>query len=142
MNELVPATPEMADMFTPQEIQQRTGLTWSQDTLRLAIATGTAFAFIRDGRILGMGGISTRWEGCGTAWVVASGSVGATMVAGHRTVARALEFTPHRRVEAYVYADHPEGIRWVRALGFSREGLMRCFHNGQDFELWARVREG
>lgn len=47
-----------------------------------------------------------------------------------------------RRVAAWVRCDNPAHVKWIEALGFSREGIMRKFdRDGGDCYLYALVKE-
>ena len=59
----------------------------------------------------------------------------------HRAVLRGLSAAPFRRIEAHVEASHAEGHRWIAALGFELEGVMRNFWNGRDFALYSRIKD-
>jgi len=58
-----------------------------------------------------------------------------------RAARRFYEVCPLRRIEAEVACEHEQGRRWVEMLGFEREGRMRSYWAGKDFDLYARVRD-
>lgn len=44
-----------------------------------------------------------------------------------------------KRVEFTIKADWPEGLKWGKALGFEREGLLRKWDGEDDHVLFAKV---
>ena len=140
MIEIIPARPEMADVMRVQNAQRVSGMQMTRESLAQCIAAGPAFACV-DGSILAIGGINPVWHQRAVAWGLLSDSIGASMTPVHRAVLRGLDgLFVTKRVEAYVALDHAEGFRWMRLLGFQQEGMMRCFHEGQDFALFSRIR--
>jgi hypothetical protein len=141
MIDVIPARPEMADAIEVQEAQLLSGLPVNRDSLGSFIRSGPAFACV-DGGVLAVLGIIPVWEDRSLAWGVLSARIGANMLPIHRAVLRGLDtLFVVRRVEAYVAADHPEGFRWMKLLGFECEGMMRRFHNNKDFALFSRIKE-
>lgn len=141
MIEIVPARAEMAREIRVQQMQQLTGMAVTEENMAEFIRSGPAFACV-DGRVLAILGIMPLWHDRSLGWGVLSDSIGATMTQVHRAVLRGLnDLFVVKRVEAYVAAGHQEGFRWMRLLGFEYEGTMRQFLNGQDFAMFARVRE-
>lgn len=140
MIELIPARPEMAFTMTPQRGQIATGQILTRDALADAIRSGYALACVDGARILSIGGIAEQWPDRGVLWGLVAEGIGATMTPIHRVVRRALETTTLKRVEAHIALEHPEAVRWIEMLGFTREGVMRSFWQGHDYALYSRVR--
>lgn len=140
MIDLIPARPEMARMLKLQDVQLRLGQAMDEASLKAAIDAGVALAATDGRRILGMAGICELWPDRGLAWALLAEAQTATMLPIHRATAGMLAATPFRRVEAHVAVEHEAGARWMRLLGFEREGRMRAFWQGQDYDLYARVR--
>ena len=108
---------------------------------RALAEAGPAFAAVRDGLTLAIGGCVEQSPGRAIAWALLSQTDGASFVRIHRAVARWLEVAPWRRIEAVVDAGFPAGHRWMSMLGFSHEGRMRGYTpEGGDCDLYARVR--
>lgn len=141
MVDLVPATPDMAEVLQPQSVQLLNGMPFDKRALRAAISAGWALAVVDGGRPIAIGGLVPIWPGRALAWGVLESGIRATMTPIHRIVERALATTEHHRVEAYVASEHEEGARWARLLGFREEGLMRGFYAGNDFRLFSRLKE-
>jgi len=139
MIDVVPARPWMAAYLRTQRAQISAGEITAED-IKACAATGVALACVRGGQVLSIGGISQQWEGRGLLWGVVSDSIGATMTPIHRVVARALDECPFKRIEAHILDSFDEAHRWIRLLGFEREGVMRCFWRGEDYALYARLR--
>lgn len=78
-----------------------------------------------DGRIAAMAGVLRPWPGLGSVWAIVTTTGLRHPVFVHRTVRRRLwhlaEALNLRRVEAHVQADFQRGVKWVEALGFTRE---------------------
>ena len=141
MIDIIPAQAVMAEMIRLNDAQLRFGTPPSRDTLQAAIDAGLAFAVINEGGVVALGGVRDVWPGRGVAWGLLANGIGATMVPVTRAVRRFLSVCPTRRIEAEVAAGHEEGRRWVEMLGFEREGTMRAYWGGKDFDLYARVRD-
>jgi hypothetical protein len=102
---------------------------------------GNAFTALSEGVPVACGGLYEIWPNRALAWTYLGADCGREFMALHRVVRRHLDFAPWRRVEAYVEAGYTNGHRWVRALGFQLEGVLRGFMaDGRDMALYARVR--
>lgn len=55
-------------------------------------------------------------------------------------IERLFDFYNAPRYEAIVKTDFENGHRMIKLLGFEREGTMRKFVKGCDFDLYARVK--
>jgi hypothetical protein len=141
MIDLIPARAEMADLIDLNPAQLMFGTRPDRAALQTAIDAGLAFAVIDGDRVVAIGGVRNVWQDRGIAWGLLASGIGATMVPITRAVRRFLSVCPTRRIEAEVAADHEEGRRWIEMLGFEREGRMRAYWGGKDFDLYARVRD-
>lgn len=56
-----------------------------------------------------------------------------------RLIERLFKFYNATRYEATVRTDFINGHRMIKILGFEREGTMKKFFNGIDYDLYARV---
>lgn len=140
MIDLIPARSDMTTLLELQPAQQLMGQAMTEDSLEAAIRGGLALAAVRDGKLLGLGGIFTIWPGRGMAWALLAGSLRESMLGVHRIMQRGLETTTYARVEAYVADVHEEGHRWMEMLGFEMEGMQRKFWQDRDYALYAKVR--
>lgn len=140
MIDLIPARPDMARIFRLQTAQTALGQIADEAALAQAIEGGIAMAVVDGPRILAIGGVTTLWVDRGVAWGLLSDEIGATMPVIHKVVTRVLAGSPLRRIEAQVASEHRAGQRWVRLLGFQHEGRMAAFWQGQDYDLFARVK--
>lgn len=106
------------------------------------LAKGFAFSAWEKERVIGCAGILELWHDRAAAWCLMSAACGKYMLEITRTVREALDLHPARRIEMTVFADFPAGIRWARMLGFEAETPkpMRCYAQGKDAYLFARVR--
>lgn len=106
-----------------------------------ALAQHPAWAGIVDGQVVGCAGLVEQWTDRALCWALFSEAAGPHFLAITRFVQRVFALFHYRRVEAYVDPNFAEAQRWVRILGFEREGLMRAFTpTGEDNLLFARVR--
>lgn len=140
MIELVAARADMVTRLRLQNAQLIAGDPMTPETVEWMIANGLALAAIDGDVVIGIAGIFERWDGCGAAWALLAKNIGPNMTTIHRITQRVLDAHPFRRVEAYVVEGYPEGHRWMSLLGFTKEGVMNQFHQGQDYGLYARVR--
>lgn len=102
---------------------------------------GESFTAIHDGQVIGCAGIWRVWENRSHVWALLSPDAGRHFVAIHRAVRDKLNSMTDRRIEAAVDVGFTEGVRWMKMLGFEREGTMRCYTPaGNDSDLFARVK--
>jgi hypothetical protein len=111
------------------------------DNLYALIKSGPTWAVKRNGRVIAIGGHSPLWEGRTVLWGYLSNGCTPVMAALTRKIknevkALAVDFP---RIEAYAERHHKSGNRWLKMLGFTREGTMRKFANNRDYTLYARV---
>ena len=105
-----------------------------------------ARAFLHEGRPIAAVGVTPCWPGRGQAWTILSDEVirdhGLSLTRMTRWhLNDVTERGKLRRIEATVRAGHRAGHRWMHALGFKREGLMRRYGpEGEDHHLYARLR--
>lgn len=109
------------------------------------IESGTAFSAFAEGRLLGCAGWVQAWPGVAEVWVWETPAIHDYPVAAHKLIQRAvrhlLNGRGYWRISCEVRAGNERGERWVRALGFEREGLLRKrAPDGADTLLYARVR--
>lgn len=57
-----------------------------------------------------------------------------------RLIERLFKFYNATRYEALVKTDFENGHRMIKILGFEREGTMKKFFDGKDFDLYARLK--
>lgn len=99
---------------------------------------------IRNGHLLGAGGIFPIWDGVGEAWVLP-----AALVQKHKrmfvklireNMAQMTNEFNFRRVQATARADAPKARRFLEFLGFEREGFLRAYGpDGADHVLYAKL---
>lgn len=93
------------------------------------------------GEIILCAGLCKEWEGRAVAWALFTDGIRLKMVSLVRAIKRYLLIQPFRRVEAYIYVDHLEGIRLAEMVGMKFEGTMKAFSpEGKDMYLYARVK--
>lgn len=110
-------------------------------TAEQAAGLGHAYTALVDDRPVACAGLYELWPGRALAWAYVGVDAGHEFIAITRAVRRHLEAASWRRVEAYVDAGFENGHRWVKALGFGFDGLLRGFMpDGRDMALYSRVR--
>ena len=111
------------------------------------LSSGYSTSVIRNGHLLGSGGIFPVWDGLGEAWVIPS-----RLVQKHKkmfvklireNMARMTDEFQFRRLQATARADAPKSRRFLEFLGFEREGLLKAYGpDGADHVLFAKIRKG
>jgi len=102
---------------------------------------GQAYTALIADEPVACGGLYELWPGRALAWTYLGSGVGREFITLHRVVRGHLDTARWRRVEAYVDAGFTNGHRWVKALGFGFDGLLRGFMpDGSDMALYSRVR--
>lgn len=89
-------------------------------------------------------GLIPFWSGVADAWAVTSPLVDKMKLSFHRAVCKGfkevLECNNLHRVQAAVHVKHVQSQKWLKALGFVDEGLMRKYGpDGGDYHRYARV---
>lgn len=140
MINVLPAYSSMTRDLDIQPAQRQLWPDMTEADVARSIAAGYAFAAYRGTKILAIGGIARFDADRGLVWGVLSGSIGRDFVGMHAAVKQALAAAPFMRIEAQIENSFAPGHRWIKALGFEQEGLMRKYWRGRDFMLYAKVR--
>lgn len=128
-------------LLQAQRWQANSGIEISLQYCLQLEAHSKAFTGIVDNRIIGCAGISEQWKGRVIAWAWFSGGIGTHFISVHRAVKSFLDAQSYRRIEAYTHCDFNEANRWMRMLGFEKEGKMSKFLPcGSDAYMWVRLR--
>jgi RimJ/RimL family protein N-acetyltransferase len=109
-------------------------------------ASGTAFSGFVNGVFIGCAGWSvTPWKTVAEvwSWIVPEGR--RHPLAVHKLVARGLRGVENdsciKRIQCAVRVGNAAGERWVKALGFEAEGIMRNWGlHQEDYYMMAKVR--
>ena len=105
---------------------------------------GCSFTGFTTDKIIGCAGILPVWSGVGHAWVVLGSDYKKHRIWLHKQVkdmffkiAVGMKF---RRVQANVQCDFYDAVRWIEALGFEGESIMKEYGpDGKDHYMYARV---
>lgn len=107
---------------------------------------GPAFTAVdSEGRIIGCAGVILMWENTGHAWA-AFGELFPKYPIFMSKVVRnimneIISDNDLERVETLVESTNERNMRWAtKFLGFSREGTLRNYYHGLDFEMVAIIR--
>ncbi len=105
---------------------------------------GVAYTAYCDGKIIGIIGIVSPWEGLGTAWAVMGEGVDRHWLWIHKQakkiIREAIDKKMFRRIQATCEAGFPEAARWLERLGFQFEvPLPNYGPNGEDHYQYSMV---
>ena len=144
MVEFVPFVPGHLAVLRLQAAQDLLQPLLADPAYGVSIAVpGLSWSGITDGSVIGCAGILPQSPGRAIAWALIGSIPARDWVAVTGMVRRQIaEARRHGlwRIEAVVRADFPAGRRWVEALGFACEGLMRAYGpDRSDCYLYARV---
>lgn len=109
------------------------------DLLRSLPPGASAWTACDGERCLAVGGYAEHWPGRIGVWAFLAEDAGDRMLALTRTVRGTLDQLRNARIEATTVTTFAAGHRWLRLLGFVREGTMRRYAHGLDYDLYARV---
>lgn len=146
--QIVNFEPRHLRRVAPQPAQAALALyrDWLADRLDPYALRGCAFTGLIDGKVVGCAGVRPLWPGVGEAWAVFSLEALDRRVSLFRAAARGLaaleDAQALRRIQATCHADHAAGARFLQALGFEREGVLRRYglHGEGNYFLYARTR--
>lgn len=145
---IVPFAPGHLRRLAPQPAQAQVALyrDWLADNIDSYAMRRAAFSGVIDGRIVGCAGVRPMWPGVGEAWAVFSGEALIRPFALFRAATRGLAAIEAaqglRRVQATAHDGHAAAARFLEALGFRREGLLRRYGlwGEGNYYLYARVK--
>ena len=115
--------------FGGQTIENAKGLHASQD----------AFTATVDGNVIACIGLIEFWPGRRMAWAYLAQGVSAHIAELTDAVQRWLRYHGDGRIEAYIDPSYRCAKRWARKLGFEREGPLRQWVPGKDYDMYARI---
>ena len=101
-----------------------------------------SYTAIKDGVILGCGGLAPLMPTVARAWAVTSKAAGRNMLPLTRIVRRCLFYHHFLRIEILVLADFKAANRWARILGCELEtpnGMKRYGINGETYNLYSKT---
>lgn len=115
------------------------------DSMKEHERRGLSFTAIYDREIMCCGGVTIMWPGVGEVWTVNGPLTRKYPIQFHKLIKRWLHLLTKKhglhRIQAVVDATNETHVRWIEALGFSREGMMRQYYRRRDFYLYAIVKE-
>lgn len=137
-----PYRPEHLRDLVLQDAQSYLGPVLAEPGMADRLAHGESYTVMagegNDVRPIACVGVIDQWKGRCIAWALLASDAGKWMLGLTRIIARML-LTRAGRVETSVKSDFEAGHRWAQLLGFVREGRMRRWHEGEDYDLYARV---
>lgn len=102
-----------------------------------------AFSLEHEGKLLGSGGLTMIVPGTAWAWVDLTGFSITRIKTCYGVISEWMEKLVHklniRRLQAYVDLEHPEAVRLVEHLGFTRESVMWDFLDGRPAALYVKI---
>jgi RimJ/RimL family protein N-acetyltransferase len=146
MIEFVPYAAAHLPALRLQRAQAEAGTLLATPGYAASLANAYAWTGLIGGRVAGVGGVLPQWRGRAVAWaLIAEILTAREFLRAHHKVAAVLATARRdgwRRIETTVDAGFDAGHRWVRALGFVPEGLMRGYSpEGRDHVLYAQLSE-
>jgi len=113
--------------------------------IEIQAQSGLAYTGIDDeGDIIAIGGVSLLWPGVGAGWVLTSPLMVKYKIWTHRIIRdilnKAIKVHNLHRIESIILKNHGVSCKWVKRLGFRKEGLLRKYDSqGNDYWLVARI---
>ena len=102
---------------------------------------GAAYTGIVKGQVMGCAGIFPLWRGVAEVWMITTDLVSRYPKAFHQAIANGLEIAGHSmglwRIQTAVHQNHLVSQKWLRRLGFNREGNMPGY--GPDGATYIRM---
>jgi RimJ/RimL family protein N-acetyltransferase len=103
-------------------------------------ATSEAFSCFVNDEIIAIIGIIPQWENRAVAWGLIGENAGPHFISITKAIHRFIEIANYRRIEAFVDTEFEQGHRWMKIMGFKKEGRMAYFDpNGRDYDLYAKI---
>lgn len=120
---------------------QSSGPPLTPQSLYSLLGAGEAWSVRYDGALVAIAGYAVAWPGRAVLWACLGAECGPAMpvmtLRMRKHLATMGEEFP--RIEAYAETGYDKGARWLRLLGMKREGTLRKWSNGLDFDMYAMV---
>jgi len=123
------------------QIEQQNQEQLTPETIFQFVMTGKAWAARHNGKVVALAGYVPVWEGRCVLWGLLGSDAGPAMAALIQRTRQELKQVQVEfpRVEAYAARNHEAAHRLLKLMGFKSEGMMRKFHKGNDYVLYAKV---
>lgn len=116
----------------------------NNDVLSKLEKTSIAFTGVVNGKIISCGGIIVVFKGVAELWQIPSIYVSEITIKYARYIRKWIELMRQEfqlyRMETICLDDDLHN-RWMRFLGFEREGVKRKFLNGHDYVMFGKIWE-
>lgn len=118
------------------------------EAVRRFFSLGPAYTITSENGLVAVIGLAMERPGVGYVWMLTTDNIDKTTLSDKLMLTRAADYYMNavavafglRRIEAHVHPDHAKSLRWVKALGFQKEGLIRRYApDGQDYFLLSRM---
>jgi RimJ/RimL family protein N-acetyltransferase len=108
---------------------------------------GPAYTFLADGQVVGCAGITLLGWGRGEAWTLFSPLFYQNVRKVFKSIKEKLPDVQKehglRRIQAISRTDFEEGERFLKHLGFEKEGVLKSFGpGGEDVSIFGRINNG
>ena len=142
---LIPFKIEHIDQFTMRSIDRDLfAMRGSNKEIFKVCEQGYGATYIRNGEVIGCGGVFPLWEGVGQCWMTASQDYKKHWLSVARYMKTVIDvsfklFNFHR-IQGTTKASYTEGIKFLEWAGFEREGELKGY--GVDKEnhiMYARL---
>jgi hypothetical protein len=100
----------------------------TEDEAAAMLASGEAWACVRDGQVVGLCGINEEFPGVqGTAWAILSPQIGSSHLTLTRHARRRIAASPLVRVQALARDSEAAEKLWARLCGMTAEAVLHKF---------------
>jgi hypothetical protein len=107
------------------------------------VQAGPAYSLVVGDEVVACAGLMPQWENRAVCWALVGANAGRHFAAIHKAALRMFTLHPYRRIETAVLCGFEQGHRWMRMLGFKKEGTMAYFSpDGGTYDLYAKVHHG
>lgn len=95
-------------------------------------------------KVVAVFGVTMIWPGCAEVWALVSDDLKTIPFWLHKKILNGIKFYETnlklRRLQATVKVDFEMGHKWIKALGFKEEGILREYGvDGSDFYIYGKV---
>lgn len=132
--------PSLLEGFKVQEGQEKLkGQFFNKDYVDFL--TEHFHALIKDGKVLGLGGLIPETQDVAQASVLLTDKIGHNFVYIHKAVKNMLDSCAYRRIYMRCHTEFYASLRWAEMLGFEYEGVEKQYVKGADFARFALIKD-
>ena len=123
--------------------QDRLAPFFTEEDLNDMADAGPAITVLKDGKVIGCGGLVEMTQYRALVWALFSKTTPANFLLMHRASVKMLRSCKYKRVEAFVDPNFPAAMRWIKQLGFTMEQAYVPFYfpDGSGASSWALYQD-